>query len=155
LPRIIPKDQRDEEAREAWRLYTTGTPKSEIATTLGRNRRTVDVLLREAAAWYEDDDMEFKRRALVQGHRQVLRMALEGAEELHPKSPSRAAHLMQANEALKTIGRLEGAIVHRMESKHSELHMSLADLVQEHERRRRSAADVVIEAEDDLALEGK
>jgi hypothetical protein len=60
---------------------------------------------------------------------------------------------MQANEALKAIGRLEGAIVHRMESKHSELHMSLADLVQEHERRRRRAADVVIEAEDDLALQ--
>jgi hypothetical protein len=62
---------------------------------------------------------------------------------------------MQANEALKAIGRLEGAIVHRMESKHSELHMSLADLVQEHERRRGRATDVVIEAEDDLALEGK
>jgi hypothetical protein len=155
LPKIIPVEQRAVEAREAWKLYTSGVPKTEIAERLSRNRRTVDILLQEASLWYESDDMEFKRRALVQGHRQVLRMALEGAEQLHPKSPARAAHLMQANEALKAIGRLEGAIVHRMESKHSELHMSLADLVQEHERRRGRATDVVIEAEDDLALEGK
>jgi hypothetical protein len=134
-PAIIPHDQRAEEARQAYRMYTTGVPKTEIAQTLGRNRRTVDKLLEEAAAWYEGDTTEFKRRYLVSAHREVLRLALEGAEELPAKSPSRGQHLMAANEALKAIARIEGLLIHRVESK--TVSLTIADLVKESERRRK------------------
>jgi len=133
-PKIIPVEERGEEAREAWRLFCSGVSKSEIARQLSRNRRTVDKLLREAAEWYEDDDMQFKRRYLVSAHREVLRLALEGANELPAKSPSRAQHLYAANEAIKGISRLEGAIVHRTESKNTSYHATLADLVREAKR---------------------
>lgn len=100
--------RRTEEVTLAWGMRVKGTSKSEIARVLGRNRRTIDTYLKEAAALDKDFEPSTERAMVLEQHRHLVSKAMENLEKLdnNPQSLAGPGYIGRGQDGLKEIAKL-------------------------------------------------
>jgi hypothetical protein len=89
-------------------MRVKGTSKSEIARVLGRNRRTIDTYLKEAAALDKNFDPSTERAMVLEQHQFLIRKSIENLEKLdnNPQSLAGPGYVGRGQDGLKEIAKL-------------------------------------------------
>jgi hypothetical protein len=108
MPNQIEPVRRTEEVALAWAMRVKGTSKSEIARQLGRNRRTIDTYLEEAAALDKEFDPSTERQIVLEQHRHLVNKSIEMLDKLenNPQSLAGPGYIGRGQDGLKEITKL-------------------------------------------------